>query len=139
MWLKKVFQITIYPEQKIWIHCLLLWKGNLNFLLRIVICNIFLSHIKLSDKKLPLSNVKNQEGYFLNFFGLLRKPQLYLHFDNFLTQLSVLFYQSDIWFSLYRKYKIWPQLMLYVSKSRKQILKFLFEPKSNENMFVFLP
>ena len=28
---------------------------------------------------------------------------------------------------------------LMVGKSRKQILKFLFEPKSNENIFVFLP
>ena len=29
--------------------------------------------------------------------------------------------------------------MLNVSKSRKQILKFSFEPKTNENIFVFLP
>ena len=28
---------------------------------------------------------------------------------------------------------------LKVSKSRKQILKFSFEPKKNENIFVFLP
>ena len=33
--------------------CLLLWAGNLNFLLRIVIW-IFLSRITVSDKKLPL-------------------------------------------------------------------------------------
>ena len=28
---------------------------------------------------------------------------------------------------------------LKVSKSRKQILKFSFEPKTNKNIFVFLP
>ena len=33
---------NLYPEQKIWIICLLLWVGNVNFLLRIVIWNIFL-------------------------------------------------------------------------------------------------
>ena len=33
--------LNIYPEQKIWISCLLIWAGNSNFLFRIVIWNIF--------------------------------------------------------------------------------------------------
>ena len=36
--------------------CFLLWAGNLHFLLRILIWHIFLSNIKLSDKKLPLGD-----------------------------------------------------------------------------------
>ena len=43
-----------YPEQKIWIRCLLILARNSNFLLMLVIWHIFLIGIKLSDKKLPL-------------------------------------------------------------------------------------
>jgi hypothetical protein len=31
------------------------------------------------------------------------------------------------------------KMLLKVNKSQKQILKFSFEPKTNENIFVFLP
>ena len=50
---KKIFQIATL-SWKFELSCLLLWAGNFNFLLMIVIWNIFLSRIKLSDKKLPL-------------------------------------------------------------------------------------
>ena len=30
-------------------------------------------------------------------------------------------------------------VLIKASKSRKQILKFSFEPKTNENIFIFLP
>ena len=36
----------------------MLWAGNLNFLLRVVIWNNLLSLIKLSDKKLLLAKAK---------------------------------------------------------------------------------
>ena len=50
-----------YPELEIWICCLLLLAGNLNFKFRIVFWNIFIfeigrfeKHIALSEKKPPL-------------------------------------------------------------------------------------
>ena len=43
-----------YLEQKKLVSCILLWVGNFNFLLSIVVWNISLSRIKLSDKKQPL-------------------------------------------------------------------------------------
>ena len=50
-----------YPELEIWICCLLLLAGNLNFKFRIAFWNIFIfeigrfkKHIALSEKKPPL-------------------------------------------------------------------------------------
>ena len=47
---------------------------------------------------------------------------------------------------MYKNQKDWgmtenlgEQSLIKVSKSRKQILKFSFEPKPNKNMYVFLP
>ena len=64
-----VFQISVnlqnkknpnyYPELKIWICCLLIMAGNLNFMFRIVIWNIYFwrfeKWIALSEKKPPLA------------------------------------------------------------------------------------
>ena len=36
-----------YREQKIWMSCLLFWARNSNFLLRIVIWNIFFGEVKI--------------------------------------------------------------------------------------------
>ena len=47
---KKIFQTTIRSRKFEYLSCLLLLTGNLNFLLKIVILNIFLSRFKLWQK-----------------------------------------------------------------------------------------
>ena len=64
----KMCQITTYPEQKIWIRCLLILARNSNFLLMLVIWHIFLIRIKLSDKKLPLMASKKSGRLFQILF-----------------------------------------------------------------------
>ena len=45
----------------------------------------------------------------------------------------------QIWFEIIYSWKIIEYCVTSVSISRKQILKFSFEPKTNKNIFVFLP
>jgi hypothetical protein len=84
-----------YPEQKIWISCLLFWAGNLNCLLPKVIWNIYFGEVKI---------LQTQVFIFILFMKFAKLTKMALKSDFSTSKLWLLKLCGLLWLlSLYCK------------------------------------